>query len=281
VPRIFCLENRGSTPIELLEARTSCGCAVPRWEHRVLAPGSTTELTVAIQTLTQPAGRQAWKTHLRYRLAGMVREMTLEVRAELVAELRLEPATLVLHAVDELRHPLRLIDYRARPLRILRAAASTTYVGVELDSPTSGASGPQMQLLRAVVAADHPEGRHEHTLSLFTDDADYPELRVPITVVKRGSQGVQVLPSSISFDRTSASRLVRLRSAGESAIVIDRVEASHPSLIASWAAGPGNDATLRVRRPPTANEPLPADASLRVHLRSPSKTILTIPVHAE
>jgi hypothetical protein len=45
---IFVLKNTGSQPLVIQMVNASCGCTVPEWEKRPIAPGKSTEIKVSI-----------------------------------------------------------------------------------------------------------------------------------------------------------------------------------------------------------------------------------------
>jgi uncharacterized membrane protein len=45
----FIYTNTGSNPLIIQDVETSCGCTVPEWDEKPLAPGQTAEIEVAIK----------------------------------------------------------------------------------------------------------------------------------------------------------------------------------------------------------------------------------------
>jgi len=75
-----------------------------------------------------------------------------------------------------------------------------------------------------------------------------------------------------------SSRIVLLRSAGEEAVVVERVEADDPAVVCTWAPGPENCATLKVGIDRTK---LPADglrSAIHIHISKPAPDTITLPV---
>ena len=74
------------------------------------------------------------------------------------------------------------------------------------------------------------------------------------------------------------SRIVLLRPAGAGAVAVERVEADHPAVVCTWAAGPDDCATLRVS---IDRAKLPADglhAIIHVHISKPAPDTIAVPV---
>src|SRR5262245_50004746 len=63
----FTLTNKGSAPLNIIEARTSCGCLTPKLGTRSLKPGEATALDLDIGTLSQPEGKNLWSVRLLYK----------------------------------------------------------------------------------------------------------------------------------------------------------------------------------------------------------------------
>ena len=53
----FTFRNTGNSPLVISEARSTCGCTVPKWPKDPIATGATGEVTVKFNTLNKP-GKQ-------------------------------------------------------------------------------------------------------------------------------------------------------------------------------------------------------------------------------
>ena len=54
VSHTFTGENRGSSPLVILDVVTSCGCTAPRFSRRPILPGQKTEITVTYDPANRP-----------------------------------------------------------------------------------------------------------------------------------------------------------------------------------------------------------------------------------
>ena len=54
VSHTFTGENRGDSPLVILDVVTSCGCTVPRFSRRPILPGEKTEITVTFDPTNRP-----------------------------------------------------------------------------------------------------------------------------------------------------------------------------------------------------------------------------------
>src|SRR5437870_4030225 len=92
----FRFTNAGSSPVAVTEVQGSCGCLTPRLDKRLLQPGETAELVLEVHTLSQTAGVHHWRVRLTYRDGDRLVQTSLELTAEVLAELMVQPAALTL-----------------------------------------------------------------------------------------------------------------------------------------------------------------------------------------
>src|SRR5262249_5930652 len=156
--------------------------------------------------------------------------------------------------------------------------ATTTCPQVRVQASEPRQDGGQWtRTVTLEVSADCPEGRHEHALVLYTNDANYPELKVPFTVVKRAPDAVRASPAAVEWRASGGpwpSGFGGLASGGDRPMVIEAVETSHECLECRFASGPGLRATLRIvcDQPPAAG----LAGEVRVHVKGPMREVLTI-----
>ena len=274
----FGFRNAGPGPVTVTDLRASCGCLAPRLDRRTFQPGEEGVILLEVNTLSQPAGANAWRVHVGTRADGQDRTHTLEVRADLVTEVKVEPATLTLSTDRPIRHEVTVTDTRAKALRVVQAHCSSTHVAARV-LPAAEGTPPGAQKVGIEVTAGLPDGRHDETLSIFTDDPVYRELRVPVTVIKRPRQGVSASPAAVNLaapqGRPYPSRVVLLRAEGE--VQVERVEADDPAVTCRWARGPGKMATVRIAVD-HARAGGPLRTAVRVHVSKPAASVVTIPV---
>jgi hypothetical protein len=119
-------------------------------------------------------------------------------------------------------------------------------------------------------------------LVLETDDPEYPELKVPVRIVKQPKQGVRTHPDRLEFlesaSRAIGSRTFVLRSAEPQPIVIDHVTSDHPAFVATWAEGPGPLATVRVSIKREHLDGSNLQGNIDVHLEKPTRETVRVPV---
>jgi hypothetical protein len=284
----FVFRNRGPQDVEITDVHPSCGCLKPKLNRGTYAPGDEGAIEVEVNTLGQGAGPQSWGVRLTYKSAGQTGELALLLQARLVVEVDVQPGVLTLTCIDcstsagsnggPLAHPIYLTDRRAKPLTVTSATSTSPHLQVRVSSPITSDQVTSWRLDLELSAAC-PDGRHEEVIHIQTDDPDYRDLQVPLTVVKRSRGKVIASPAEVTL--REASQRVLLSAAGDEPVLVDRIETDHPSIQCRWAPGPGPRATLRIFVDPDATQPPPSRSTVRVHLKGPTTDVVTIPVTCE
>jgi hypothetical protein len=277
----FTFENRGPETVVLIEARASCGCLKPRFAQRECRPGQKGALTLEVNTLSQAPGPHTWTVTLKYQSGAVAKEIALQLTARLIAEVTVQPAVLIVFADKIAQHELCLIDSRARPLEVLEVRASSAKLFPHVGEPTHDTRGIRRKI-KLTVADDYPDGRHEEAVDIYTNDPRYPDIRVPVTLLKHAQQRLTATPSEVELTAAVGqpfpSRMVLIRDERGQSVHIDQILADDPAITCQWAPGPDVMATLRVR----ANRSLVAGESLRsaIHIRidRPVVETVTIPI---
>jgi len=275
----FDFVNQSPGAVTITGLRASCGCLAPRLEKRTYQPGEQGTIFLEVNTLSQPAGPNAWRVDVTYQEAGQEHVKHLELLAELITEVKVEPAQLSFSTVGALRHEVVVTDLRPKPLRVTQARCSSPFLLADVQAPEGLTAA--VHRVSVEVTAQLPEGRHEVVLSIFTDDPTYRELRVPVTVSKRSRQSVSAAPNTVNLTiprgQPAPSRIVLLRCEGDDEVEVERVEADDPALRCRWIKGPGKMATLRI----SVDHTRVTDgfkSAVRVHVIRPAPACLTIPV---
>ncbi|MCZ2341006.1 MAG: DUF1573 domain-containing protein [Bacteroidales bacterium] len=271
-----------------------CGCLRRDLGQERLAPGESTELRVAVNTLTQPEGPNTWRVSVRYRLEPRAGEpepemveykLDLTVVAKLVREISVTPPAVAFSTTGAAQQTLIVTDRRDRPLTVTHARTTSPHLTATLGE-TRTEEGEHHQALALALAASMPVGDTQETVVLTTNDPACPELRVPVTVHRRAAHGVTASPAQVELVLASgvpASRLVQFRAGGQP-VRIQAVESSHPAITTKWASPGGPVATLRVTLPATfsgeAGETAgtAGEAMIRVTFTEPAHAEVRIPI---
>jgi hypothetical protein len=124
-----------------------------------------------------------------------------------------------------------------------------------------------------------PDGRHDETLHLYTSDPEYPELKMPFTVVKRSRQRVSAIPAAVELKADgSPSRLVLLRGGDDDMIEIESVNADDAALRCEWSPGSRPTGAVRVRVDPAKLTAESLKAMVHIHLSRPALQTVDVPV---
>ena len=276
----FTLQNTGRETLHLSEVRTGCGCVRSQLGQRTLKPGEKTNLPIEVHTVTQATGPNLWGADVRYRdESGREGVCSVRLRATVVPEVQLSPATLVLHTAAPAQHFFVLTERRSEPLPLTSVATSCAHVKAEASKPVQQGNGWAREI-RLSVAADCPVGRHECLLTLTTQDARFPELRAPFVVVKRDQSGVRASPDAHEWlalgSEALPARLSLLHSDSDQPITIENVSSSHPAFKATWASGVRGTVRFVVDRAQVPSGGVEAIAD--VTLSRPQPTTLKIPL---
>jgi hypothetical protein len=281
VRRFSCI-NRGTDTAEITELRPSCGCVTPRLGRWHVKPGEEVGLDLDVNTLSQEPGEHTWSLQVQYRCDGETRSCTLRLSARIVTEVSVQPAALTVFAGQAVAHELTLTDQRPHPLEIAEVRTSSPRLQGRVTGQSRDGGGHRVRTVSLEVDADYPEGRHEEVVDILTDDPDYRDLKVPVTVVKRARQRLAASPDQVTLrapaGQAMPSRLVVVRDGGNEPVVVEGVETDDPALVCQWASGPNRLATVRIgvrREAVTAGE---AHGVVRVHISKPVRETLTIPV---
>jgi hypothetical protein len=280
--REFAFTNRGAASVEIVEIQGSCGCLKPKLERRVYKPGEGDTLRIEVNTLTQGVGPHSWRTVVRYREGDTVREADVTVSGTVVAEIAVEPPQLSIHADRTIAHELRVIDGRGKPFTVTSVQTSSQKLTARVTTEARDDRGRTVRTIQFRVGDDYPAGRRDETLTIYTDDPLYGELKVPVTVVKRVRNRLSTLPESVTLSaprgQALPSKIVRLRDSRDETVEIERITSSNPAISCTWARGPGTNVTLRVTvdRAKLAGDSL--RSSVEVHLLKPAAETVVIPV---
>jgi hypothetical protein len=278
----FPLVNDGTGPIEIAEAKASCGCLKPRLAKQVLQPGEQGWVEVEVNTLSQPAGPNAWRVDLKYRDGDRPAEAAVLITATLSKEITVEPAALTISTDQALAHEICVTDLRAKPLTITSVQASSPHLHATLQPACKDAAGHAVRIVKLEVAADFPEGRHDEVISLYSDDPAYAELKVTATITKRTKQRLSASPAEVMLTAPPGqplpSRIVLIRDSENQAVVVDKVVADHHGVTCRWASGPDTMATVKIQVDSDQLDSVGCKTAVHVHISKPVECVVSVPL---
>jgi hypothetical protein len=273
----------GETPVELLGLRGSCGCLSPHSEKRVFGPGEKGGITLDVHTLGQSQGPHRWRVTVTYQSDNTTYEMPLILSASLLTEISVQPAALTIFADHAVSQEISLFDTRPQPLAVTRLEASSPHLHAQVVSDSRGRSQPALRTLRLDVLDDYPGGRHAEVLHVYTDDPQYQDLTIPVTVIKRSRQRLSAAPRQISLEilegQDTVAQIVVLRDRDNQKVTVDEVTSDDSALNCRWTSGPGSMATLKVSLDRQKAAMSQQTTAIHIHISQPVRETLTVPVN--
>src|SRR5262249_55062410 len=106
----FAFVNTGPEAVEITDTRASCGCLAPRLAKRLYQPGEEGELLMEINTLSKPAGQNPWHVKVGSCRGDTAGEASLQLTAQVVAEVAVQPAAVTVFAGNAVGHEILLTD---------------------------------------------------------------------------------------------------------------------------------------------------------------------------
>ena len=216
----FELTHRGAGTLTISKVEAGCGCLRQSLSTGVLSPGETAKLTLEVNTLTQPDGPNRWQVVVGYKVESPgapaeTGELLLQITANLSRDVSVSPPQLGFSTTRAASQVLIVGDQRAKPLTVVKATSTSPHLSVAIGAREVGKG----QAVTVKLSPDAPVGHRDETVVLLTDDPAYPELRVPVRVLKRLERAVRVTPESIALrfatGQTELSTLVQLRDGRE------------------------------------------------------------------
>lgn len=281
----FLFRNSGKEAVTIHELRASCGCLRPVVARHTYLPGEKGEIFVAVHTLGEPAGLQTWRAHVTTARNGKLQHQILTVSAVLKKEVIVEPATILIHTAGKARHIVQVTDTRPKPFQIRHLLCSSDFLEAKVLGTRQNKKGQKVRLIELKVKDQLPAGQSYESLNIFSDDRDYPQLQVPVMIVKRKPLAVQLSPPEAQWQGTRGkplpSRIVLLRTSGDQEVTVDRALTGDPAIRCRWAQGPGKMATLKIQVDAAKITKGTLRSYVDVYLTSPTVTKVRVPVRCE
>jgi hypothetical protein len=280
---LFAFENVGATDLEITEAKASCGCSKPRLDRRVYRPGEKGSIALEVNTLSQAPGPRSWSLQLKYRQGDAVTEGTLQLGARLVREVMVQPSALVVFAEHAAEHEIVVTDSRPEPLVIREARLSTPGVSAVASAMQRSADSIWEQRVKIVVKPDCPPGRYDDQLHVYTNDPQYSDLVVPVTLLNGSAERFSAAPQGLTFlgvaGKSLPSRITLIRDSQNGKVVIKNAAGDDPAIQCRWASGPENLSTLKVQIDGKLFREGELHSTVRVEISEPVSQVIAIPVH--
>jgi hypothetical protein len=279
----FTFQNRGADAVEVTGIHSTCGCLTPRLSGKRYEPGDQGSLQATINTLSPARGPHVWQVTLSCKSKETTAEISLRVKAKIVREIVVEPAAVSMYVDGPIQSEIRLTDLRPQPLTVTAVASSATWLQAHQAAEERDGSGRLIRIVQLRVAENAPQGAHEESLSLFTNDPGYPEIKVPVSVVKRSRQRVTATPNRVDLTAAAGSSFVNrtllIRDRENQDVVVEAVSSEDPTVTCQWAKGPGSMTTVRIKVDTKGIRERNWTTTLHVQVAKPVIQTLTIPVN--
>jgi hypothetical protein len=269
----FTCENRGTVDLRILEVVPKCGCGVAQPEKRLLRPGEKTMVSVTVSSRIGRVEKVTNRVEVTYEVEGKRRDLTLALTSHNRPDLWL-PERVELHATKGKLavKRLSLIDYRDTPLDILALKPSTPDVQAKVvERPTSYATGWKYTL-EITYAGSRSPGTYTESVTLRTNDPQWPELRLLVDL--RQARRIRVAPEVVRLrggPGRDPTAQVHLEDVEGEALDIQSVTASHPAIRHALREDGPSRRIIEVSLPEGKERPNAADLSLRVRIQKPCR----------
>lgn len=264
----FQLNNHGPHPIVITDVGSTCGCLAPKLDRRELPPGGRAQLTIEVNTLSQPAGPIRWTTRVNYRHGEECKSLDLDVRAHLISEIKVEPAAVAFNIRQTRSVDVVVHDTRPKPFRITGVGTSLSNVKAEVLG-----NKDQRHHIRLTATTDGPAGVQSAFAWFTTDDPAYPQIKIPVTVNVPAKQRIVASPSVIDISAGESARVIVSDQDGFP-VAIETSTVDGPLTCANISKYPGA-AIISVR---CGKDAAPCDATLRISIREPVRQVIAIPI---
>lgn len=277
---MFELKNVGQELLVIRRMDGACGCIKLAVGARELRSGEKTLLTVEIATLTQPDGPQSWPIRLHYQSPSdekAAREHTLElvIQAHIVRDVDIQPSRLVISMHGTTKHMITITDRRSKTLTIRQVSSASPFVTATIHNHTQSRYEIMLQ-----VHGHLPEGEHDGSVSIWTDDPEYREIRIPVLILRQPNKQVTWTPDEMIFHLQPgqhSSQLVQIRSRTAEPVRIVSAISDHPAVQVKFPQESSRVSAVRISiSPPTKSTS--GTALVRLQLSEPRAETLLLPI---
>jgi len=276
------LVNPSETPWTVRQIAGSCGC-VKVLEVPGQVPGrGRVPVPVEIHTLSAPPGEHLWQVRATLSHGGREVQTAAVLRASVVPEILAQPPSLQVIASGPTQHEIRITDLRGQPLRIIKAESTSPHIHVGEVRPWRDPLGRPTWSVAVAIAAALPPGQHHEQVIVLTDDPVHRELRIPVSIVRRGEQRIQAIPEQVEVvvgaGTAQVQRLVVLRDRQGGPLSIAYVVSSDEAISCRLATGPAGQPAVELTVDPSKLKTESLLSRVVVHLSRPAGETAVIPV---
>lgn len=270
----FRVANNSAEPIAIAGLDSGCGCLRRSVSKNELKPGDSADVSMDVNTLTQPDGPQSWSLKLRYRPASLAKAasdevLELKMSAKIVREVSVTPPMISVSTEAAATASIVLADSRAAPLTVKKVVSSSPHVVAKWKTDAKGRFAIEL-----AIAAELPAGTYDETVVIHTDDVHYAELNVPARIVKRAKNAVNAYPESLELDAVESRGIVQFRRGGSPVEIASATSESNDVTVTA-SKGSGPVATVKVVLGPKA---MAGKSEVKVKFAEPVGAEFTLPI---
>lgn len=180
----FMFRNTSQHPVTITKLEPSCGCLQPQLKKTVFQPGEIGDFILRIKTVLQQPGFKEFSVTVHY-TDPKPRKRDVFLRVTFPEEqIYVTPRAMTFHQPGSVpvQSELVMTDLRRNPAEILGVASSSDQMQLEVVKPETSAQGARQQRVRVIVPGPIASGRHNATVTIYTNDPDFHELKVPIQI---------------------------------------------------------------------------------------------------
>ncbi len=194
--------NAGAEPLRILSIKPSCGCVTVRLNQppEGFASQQAGEFYLEVDTAAEASGQHEYEVRIEYQLSGAQPETTqVRFRVDVPEKkVSVQPRALIFYQFSDesTQQQVTITDFRAgRDLELLSLHPQGS--GMTLSTPSRGEDvhGHRTWTFELTVSGSRPSGRQTGSIKIDTNDAEFPELRIPVLIYGPPEQAARKSPS--------------------------------------------------------------------------------------
>lgn len=184
----FDFRNTSAHPITITKLEPSCGCLQPRMRKQVYAPGEVGNFILRVKTALQQPGFKEFRVAVHYTDSEpRTRDVFLRVTFP-KEQIYVTPRALTFHQPGStpVEGEVFMTDLRANPSEILGVKCDNEFVALKVMELATTKQGARRQGVHVTVAGPVPSGKRDAVITIYTNDTEFHELKVPIQIFGPG-----------------------------------------------------------------------------------------------
>ena len=184
--------NAGTQPLKIKQIKPSCGCVTTRLNQAETGfkPGASGEFYLELDTAAESSGTHDFQVKIDYDvLHGDHAEAgSQEVRFRVDVpdrKVAIRPRALIFYQMtaEETTQTVEITDFRSgHELKLVSQEVQGEFLSAGEPRLEFNEHGQRVWKLDVTAAGNVPIGRYSSTLFLETNDAEFPEIRLPVLI---------------------------------------------------------------------------------------------------